>query len=82
MTEATRRAHALYERLPAAIRGEVDAAYDHAVAVFKSAALDTRNDDVAETLIAALTIYVLEANPKLYGELAPEGPEGVEPNYD
>ena len=65
----TRQYHALYGRLPHAVRLEIDMAYRAAVLVFRNAKLAVRGDDPAEMLIAGLTHYVLAANPTLHEQL-------------
>ena len=64
--------HDTYERLPEAIRGEIDAAYKQCAKVLRSGGMDLCNSDGAEAFVAAMTRYVVESNPAILGELLPE----------
>lgn len=67
----TKHYHDLYMRLPHLITAKVDHAYTMATRALDGVGLKLSNLDLAEELIAALTYYVLEANPVLKQELLP-----------
>jgi hypothetical protein len=61
--------HEYYEQLPHAVRLTVDYAYRAAVMEFRHEHMATHGNDVAESLVAALTYYIMESNPDLYTRL-------------
>ena len=69
MTAQAKASHDLYELLPASIRLTVDGAFKQATKVLAEAGLLCDMNDDAETLVAALTDYVIASNPRLRDEM-------------
>lgn len=55
----------LYPRLPKREREAVDMAFNQAMNVIRQAGFKTSGDDRAETLIGAISRYLIESNPEL-----------------
>jgi hypothetical protein len=66
LTPSDRYWHRVYEALPHDINDAIDAGWQHAVRAIRETGdlkLLTAGDDRAETLVAAITRFVVESNP-------------------
>ena len=61
---ATAYYHAIYEHLPEKMESAVDGAYNAVVKAFHDHGFETRYDDGAEELVAAITRYLVQSNPE------------------